>query len=189
MPSPAAHALGGLIAAFLVDSIRRRPVLTPTLLLTAGAAAMTPDLDLFTGSHRTYSHSIGAVVLVGLMAWLVMAIRNRGPRGLRTAIVLAAAYGSHLVLDWLSRDTSKPSGVMMFWPFSSEFYVSGWNAFGEVSRRYWIPREFVLGNLSALAWEMLMLVPVVVLAWVLWSVRTLETKNEERNTNNASPTR
>jgi hypothetical protein len=49
----------------------------------------------------------------------------------------------------------------------------------------------VLGNLTALAWEMLVLVPVFLLAWAVWSKRTLEgeTKNEERQTNKARPTR
>ncbi len=189
MPSPAAHAIGGLAAAFLVDAVRRRPLLTPALLVTSAAAAMAPDLDLLFGSHRTYTHSLGAVFIVSVVSWVVVSARGRVRNATRTAVILAAAYGSHVLLDWLSKDTAAPSGVMMVWPWSSQYYVSGWNVFGEVSRRYWIPREFVLGNLSALAWEMLMLAPVVVLAWVVWSVRTLETKNEERNTNNASPTR
>jgi membrane-bound metal-dependent hydrolase YbcI (DUF457 family) len=182
MPTPTAHAIGGLAAAFLIDALRRRPLLTPALLVTSAAAGMAPDLDILTGSHRTYTHSLGAVFIVGVVSWLVVTARGSMPKATRTAAILAAAYGSHLFLDWLSKDTATPSGVMMLWPWSSEYYVSGFNVFGEVSRRYWIPREFVLGNLSALAWEMLILLPVLVLAWVWWSGRTFQ--NEYRRTKN-----
>jgi inner membrane protein len=178
MPTPAAHALGGLAAAFFVDSVRRRPVLSPALLAAAAAAAMAPDLDLLTGSHRTYTHSLGAIFIVGIVSWLITHRRVRSP--LRAAVSVMAAYGSHLVLDWMGKDTSSPPGLTALWPFSSDFYVSGWNLFGEISRRYWLPREFILWNLQALAWELMVLLPVVMIAWTRWSSRTLETKTPTR---------
>jgi hypothetical protein len=100
-----------------------------------------------------------------------------------------AAYGSHLLLDWMGKDTSIPPGFTALWPFSSDYYVSGWNVFDEISRRYWLPQEFVLGNLRALSWELAVLTPLLFVAWTRWSGNTLTTKNEERETNNASPTR
>ena len=171
MPTPAAHALGGLAAAFLVDSVRRRPVLTPALLVASAAAAMAPDLDLLTGSHRTYTHSLGAVFIVGLVSWLVMQRRVRS--AVPAAVIVMAAYGSHLVLDWMGKDTSNPPGFTALWPFSPDYHISGWNLFGEISRRYWLPQEFVLWNLQALAWELMVIGPIVLLAWVAWSKRTL----------------
>jgi membrane-bound metal-dependent hydrolase YbcI (DUF457 family) len=176
MPTPAAHALGGLAAAFLVDSIRRRPMLSPALLAASAAAAMAPDLDLLAGSHRTYTHSLGAVFIVGLASWVIA--RGRVPSAVRAALIVMAAYGSHLVLDWMGKDTSIPPGFTALWPFSSDYYVSGWNLFGEISRRYWLPQEFVLGNLRALSWELAVLTPLLVVAWARWSSNTLKTKNE-----------
>jgi membrane-bound metal-dependent hydrolase YbcI (DUF457 family) len=187
MPTPAAHALGGIAAAFLVDSFRRRPVLSPALLAASAVAAMAPDLDLLVGSHRTYTHSVGAVFIVGIVSWLIM--QRRAPSALRAAVIVMAAYGSHLLLDWMGKDTSIPPGFTALWPFSSDYYVSGWNVFGEISRRYWLPQEFVLGNLRALSWELAVLTPLLFVAWTRWSGNTLTTKNEERETNNASPTR
>ncbi|HUP39194.1 MAG TPA: metal-dependent hydrolase [Vicinamibacterales bacterium] len=173
MPSPAAHALGGLATAFVVDAVRRKPLLTPALVVTAAAAGMAPDLDLLFGSHRTYTHSLGAVLIVGVMSWVVTAGRGRLRDATRTAAILAAAYGSHLALDWMSKDTATPSGVMMVWPWSSAYYVSGWNVFGEVSRRYWRPEEFIFGNLRALTWELAVMTPLLLIAWVWWSRSTL----------------
>ncbi len=172
------HALGGLAAAFLADSTGRRRQLSPALLIASAALAVAPDLDLLIGSHRTYTHSVGAVLVIGLTSWLVM--RGRVPNAMRAAAILMAAYGSHLVVDWTGKDTSTPPGLMIAWPFSSAFDVSGWNLFGEVSRRYWLPTEFVLGNLRALSWELAVLSPLLILAWARWSRRTL--RNEEGKT-------
>ncbi len=170
MPSPVGHALGGLAAAFVVDSLARRPRLTLPLLAVAAALAVAPDLDLLAGSHRTYSHSVGAVAIVGAVCWLFLRARHASSAG---AALLTAAYASHLPLDWLSKDTSHPSGLTVLWPLSSAYYISGWDLFREISRRYWLPEEFILWNLQAVAWELMVLLPVVLMAWAVWSKRTV----------------
>jgi membrane-bound metal-dependent hydrolase YbcI (DUF457 family) len=186
MPSPLGHAIGGLVAAFAVDSIARRPRLTLPLLAAAAVVAVTPDLDLLVGSHRTYTHSIGAVAVIGLISWLVL--RARHPRSAGAA-VLTAAYASHLLLDWLSKDTREPSGVTALWPFTAKYYQSAWTVFGETSRRYWLPEEFIISNIKTAIGEIALIAPLLFMAWTFWSRRTLTTKTEERKTNTASPTR
>jgi LexA-binding, inner membrane-associated putative hydrolase len=156
MPTPVGHALGGLAAAWM---FRRRAGLALACVL----AAVVPDLDLLFRSHRAYTHSIGAVAIVALVAWLVM---RRGPHTLGSTLAMTAAYGSHLLLDWLGKDSSNPPGLMALWPFSSGFYISGLDLFKEVSRRYWSLDEFVLGNLNTLGWELLTLGPLAALAWL-----------------------
>lgn len=176
MPSPVGHALGGLTAAFIVNAFARRPGLTLPMLAAAAAISISPDLDLLIGSHRTYTHSVGAVSVVFLVCWV--AFRKRAS-SVNTAAMLAAAYASHTALDWLSKDTSYPSGLTALWPFTWTYYKSGLNAFGEISRRYWRPEEFIVGNMKAAAWECAVLAPLLLAAWVFWSKRTLVTKNEE----------
>jgi membrane-bound metal-dependent hydrolase YbcI (DUF457 family) len=181
------HALGGLAAAFIADSAVRCHQLSPTLLIAAAAVAVAPDLDLLIGLHRAHTHSVGAVFLVGVTSWL--ALRGRVTSPIRAATILTAAYASHLVLDWMGKDSSSPPGLTIMWPFAETYYVSGWNLFGEVSRRYWLPEEFVLGNLRALSWELALLLPLLLVAWAHWSSRTL--RNEKRTPKNdkASPSR
>lgn len=186
MPSPVGHALGGLAAAFVVDSLARRPTLTLPLLAASAVMAIVPDLDILAGSHRTYSHSVGAAAIVGVVSWL--ALRARGSSG-AAAAVLTAAYASHLPLDWLSKDTSYPSGLTVWWPFTMTYYKSGWDVFGEISRRYWLPGEFILGNVRAASWELAVLTPLLVVAWARWSRRTLKRNNEEGKTNRARVSR
>ena len=182
MPSPVGHALGGVAAAFVVDALARRPSLTLPLLAASAALAVAPDLDILAGSHRTYSHSIGAVAIVGVVSWLVR--RARGSTGVGAA-VLTSAYASHLALDWMSKDTSYPSGLTALWPFTMTYYTSGWDLFGEISRRYWLPGEFVLGNFKAASWEFVLVAPLVFIAWVMWSERTVTAKSAERKTKSA----
>ena len=174
MPSPVGHALGGLTAAFLINAFARRPALTVGLLAMSAALAIAPDLDLLVGSHRTYTHSIAGVTIVAVAAWLVLRTR---PAGASAAAALAAAYASHLALDWTSKDTSQPSGLTALWPFTSRYYKSGLDLFGEVSRRYWLSDEFIIGNIKAATWEFVLLAPCLFFAWVFWSKRTL--KNTE----------
>ena len=169
MPTPFGHAIGGLAAALFANSAARHPGLSPPFLLAAVAAAVAPDLDILFGSHRTYTHSVGAAATVGLVSWLFLRRRANAP----AAAAITAAYGSHLLLDWLGKDTSRPPGLTALWPFSSTYFMSGCDLFGEVSRRYWLLDEFIFGNLKALGWEMLVLTPVLLIAWVVWSGRTI----------------
>ena len=184
MPSPVGHALGGLAAAFVVDALARRPRLTVPLLGAAVALAVSPDLDLLAGTHRTYTHSIGGAAVVALACWLVL--RARHGTGAGTAL-LTAAYASHLPLDWFSKDTRHPRGLTALWPFSDRYYQSPWPVFGETSRRYWRPEEFIVSNAMEAMLEVAVLLPVVVMAWMFWSRSTLKTNIEERKTNKARP--
>jgi membrane-bound metal-dependent hydrolase YbcI (DUF457 family) len=170
MPSPVGHALGGLTAAFLINSFTRRPALTAGLLAASAAIAVAPDLDILVHSHRTYTHSVGGVAIVGLAAWMILRTRPAGAAG---AAALTAACASHLALDWTSKDTSLPSGLTALWPFTSRHYKSGLDLFGEISRRYWLPEEFIIGNVKAAMWEFVLVGPFLFLAWVYWSKKTL----------------
>ena len=75
--------------------------------------AIAPDFDLLAFNHRGESHSIGAAMLAGALAWLL----TRSPRW---GAAVALAWGSHLLLDWLSNDTRPPLGIMALWPFNRE---------------------------------------------------------------------
>lgn len=153
MPSPVGHALGGIAAAWRLVPRRNRHA---AALLAAVAVA--PDLDLIVGTHRGASHSIGAAVLAGVAAWLFL----RNPRW---AAAVALAWGSHVLLDWLSNDTRPPIGIMALWPVTSAYYKSAVEIFPPVSRRYWEARFWVY-NLRAVTAELILLGPLA--AFALW---------------------
>ncbi len=169
MPSPIGHALGALAAGWAVlpappppsaTAGRRwleRPALRQGALVVA--VALLPDLDLLLGAHSQWTHSVGAVGLVFLAAWL--AGRGRHPR---LAAALALAYATHPLLDWLGQDGTPPYGVMGAWPFSTRFFYSGADLFTGISRRYWLP-GFLAHNLAAVAREVVLLTPPTLAAW------------------------
>jgi membrane-bound metal-dependent hydrolase YbcI (DUF457 family) len=168
MPSPLGHALAGVTAGWAIagpaptspGAARRYLWRTAALFATLG---MLPDLDLLVdGHHRTLTHGLGSAVVVGV---IVAIVARQGRLGLASA----AAYASHILLDWLGSDTSPPIGVMALWPFSRDYHQSDLHLFYSVSRRYWMP-GFVAHNLRAVAWELAILVPLIAAAWLRQTV-------------------
>jgi len=160
MPSPLGHALGAVAIGWLIAPQRGREAAVAAV--TYAAIGVAPDLDLLVGTHSTYTHSVGAVGLVFLGA---LAVARRP----RVAAAIAAAWASHLLLDWLGSDTSPPIGIMALWPFSREHYQSSFYLFDAISRRYWLPEQFVWGNLRAAMRELLILGPIAALShWVTY---------------------
>jgi membrane-bound metal-dependent hydrolase YbcI (DUF457 family) len=179
VPTPLGHALGGLATAWFSSAISgpANPKVrhgSAKLALGCVVAAVSPDIDILFHSHRTFTHSIGAAAIVGGAVWIAARL-SRQPadraRAASVALTVAAAYATHIVLDLLGKDTAPPFGLTALWPFSSRFYLSGADLFMEISRRYWKPDEFILGNLKAGAWELLVLGPVAAIAWYLNSRR------------------
>jgi membrane-bound metal-dependent hydrolase YbcI (DUF457 family) len=154
--------------------VPRRDVAGAAIL---AAVSIAPDLDLLVHRHRAESHSVGAAVIAGLLAFVitrrsaVAAVplppsltlrRTRRRARLRWAVAVTLAWGSHILLDWLSNDTRPPLGVMALWPFTRDYYKAGIEIFPPVSRRYWESR-FWLYNLKALVVEVLILLPIATL--------------------------
>jgi membrane-bound metal-dependent hydrolase YbcI (DUF457 family) len=156
MPSPVGHLLGGIAAGWNVAP--ERGLRTAVLLGFAGAAA---DLDLLAGTHRGPTHSITAAVMT--LAVVALLTRN-----LKWGSAASAAWGSHVLLDWLATDTSPPIGEMALWPLTRSYYESPLHLFPAVSRRYWLP-EFWIYNLKALVIELAILGP---LAWAVMAWRS-----------------
>jgi membrane-bound metal-dependent hydrolase YbcI (DUF457 family) len=170
MPSPVGHALGGFAFGWLAarSSRLKRPLLAATIFAGLG---VVPDLDvLVEGTHRLYTHSVAAVGLVALLA--AFSLRAAGARdadaSARGALVAAAAaaYGSHLLLDWLGDDRSVPIGVRALWPLTDAYFQSSLRWFPPVERRYWLP-GFWTANLRAIGWELVVLAPLV--AFAVWA--------------------
>ncbi len=183
VPSPIGHALAGIAAGWFVQpggspsgarrlGFSRRDVRLLALFAVAGAA---PDLDLLVGAHSGPTHGVGAAALAGALTFGLFALRSgagargqspavggRGQTPWRLAAAVAAAYATHILLDWLGTDTSAPIGIMALWPFSHHYYESSAHVFMAISRRYWLP-EFWTWNLLALGRELLILVPIAAL--------------------------
>jgi membrane-bound metal-dependent hydrolase YbcI (DUF457 family) len=170
MPTPIGHALAGLAVAWSAEpptearSLGR--ALARPLTVLCVALAVLPDLDLlYPPMHRTATHSIGAIILVtiiaaGVTGWVT------GRINWRIAFVCAAAYASHIVTDWLGTDRSyAPYGIQMFWPFDKGWYISGWDVFPPVERRNPFSAATIRTDIAAAFREIVILGSVAVAIW------------------------
>jgi len=168
MPTPVAHALAG--TGIYLSSSRRRD---RWLWLTAVIAACFADIDFgisflaHQNYHHYFTHSLGFTTFFGLGAYFFSRLAGR-PRPGRDALILGAAYLSHVLLDMLSKDTAAPYGVELFWPFSDTFTISPVLVFDDIWRGTF---EKLLGlhNWLAVLREIFIVGPVVL--WLGWRRR------------------
>jgi membrane-bound metal-dependent hydrolase YbcI (DUF457 family) len=181
MPSPVGHALAGAAIAWSLDhrnetesdgtcgalrlrSGRGQP--RPHVLAwTCAALAVAPDLDLLgPWPHRTVTHSVLAVALMAIVSTIVTA-RVTGRLHWRVVLICTAAFGSHLLLDWMSEDTRLPRGLQLLWPFSEHWFISDWQFFRSTIRERIFSPNSIRINLLALVREIAILGPIAALAW------------------------
>lgn len=184
MASPIGHALAGIAVAWAADLVpgtRSWRLAAPTaswyeragngLTVTCAVLAAAPDLDLFFGRfHRTVTHSLTSVVLVALVAgWI--AARTRLPMR-RVVLMCAGAWATHILIDWLSADLSSPRGLQILWPFADTWFISGWDIFVGSERHQLFSAATMRRNVEAIAQEVAILMPIVVVLWLV-RVKTL----------------
>jgi inner membrane protein len=161
VPSPVGHMIAGVAAGWLVAGapLPRARWREATFFAAVAAA---PDLDLLVGAHSGPTHSLGAGLIVAVAAFAAHRRWRTPLASLRPAvfaIACAAAYMSHVLLDWLSSDTTAPIGVMALWPASRLHYESDLHLFMAISRRYHQGWTFIRQNGIAFVRELLILVP------------------------------
>jgi inner membrane protein len=145
-----------------------RELRDPRRLLPVLGAALAPDLDLLLRfvdgrqHHQQESHSLGLALLAGAAAALV-AWAARWPRPGRLGMVVALGWASHVLLDYLSADTSAPVGLMALWPLSRDYFKVPWPLFLDIWRR--LDLAGLQHNLVAVAWEAVLLAPPLLLVW------------------------
>jgi len=178
MPSPVGHALAGLAVAWAADLVpgnrawRTAPASASWVrragngftLACVGLGA-APDLDHLFVAHRTITHSIGAVAVVGVVAATLAANAHRPIA--RIATMCAAAYSTHLLLDWLGVDMYPPRGLQLLWPFSGEWFISGLDVFRQTARQALLTPPIIIKNLLAILQEVAILGPVVLALWLV----------------------
>jgi len=160
MPSPLGHALGGLTVGLIALGPRPRttaPLSTP-LVLACMAAAAAPDVDFLWNRHSMETHSVGAALIAGLVAWVMT-------RQWRWAVAVALAWATHPLFDWLGSDDGPPLGVVALWPWSHEYFFGELYVFDSIGRNMRDP-NFWPSNLRAVVKEVLLLGPGV--AGLLW---------------------
>jgi inner membrane protein len=190
MPSPIGHALAGVAVAWSAEQLPGSAGLARPfplgVTLSCVAIAVLPDADLlYLPIHRTVTHSIGATILVTILAIAVtgkvtrLSTLRRAQISGRSSthpaahvawglvLMCAAAHASHLLLDWLGADPSAPFGIQALWPFSHRWFISGFDLFPPTVRRHVFSAASMAINVKAAVREIAIMGPIV-LALGLW---------------------
>lgn len=132
------HGAAGYLA---YEVVRRNGPPRPVLLAAAVALANAPDLDFLPGLlvgqpalyHRGVTHTLGAVVVIGIVVGLAFRIfGRRHGTATRAALWVAAVYASHLVIDFFTTNVQPPRGARLLWPLSGEYLISPVTPLGEI---------------------------------------------------------
>jgi inner membrane protein len=175
MPSPIGHVLAGAAIAWTFEAAEgtkppqaAAPSTNWRFVALCAALAALPDIDLLLMPiHRTMTHSVTAafavfIVAAGVTGWVT------GRVHWLIAIACGAAYGSHVVMDWLGADASRPYGIQAFWPFSHHWFMSPLPVFPGTERRVPLSARSMWINLKAAAAELAIM---GTLAWAAWRAR------------------
>ena len=133
MASPALHALIGAGLGYFTAGDASLPLFASLRkagwAIAAGAAlACLADVDYVPGllrgymntTHQQATHGIGWALEVALGTWLVGRALKPQRFGWRTLVLLLAAAGSHLAIDWITADHFAPYGFAAWHPFSGD---------------------------------------------------------------------
>lgn len=185
MPTPIGHALGAYAAMVALEpgliSDRRKASVTAGAAFVIGSLA---DADFlvayFTRAeflhHHYFSHSIPFALGLAALTFLICKIL-RINRPEKIAALVAAGYGSHLVLDYFAHDGSFPYGIPLLWPFTDKHFIAPVEIFLSIQRGAF---EKLLGlhNLAAIGIEIAVLLPLAVVAHI--RAKGLNAKTQRR---------
>jgi membrane-bound metal-dependent hydrolase YbcI (DUF457 family) len=204
MPSPIGHAIAGVALSWAAQGIaprltpdltslrqdlggppeqQRKPSVGPAptfvrkhaLTLTCVALAVLPDIDLlYMPLHRRMTHSVGAVLVVFIVATAVTGwvTRRFGTRAVAIGVVCAAAVASHVLMDWLSLDAQLPYGVQALWPFTDQWYIAPRAIFPGTERRELLAAWSQTANARAIVWEVGVMTPIAAAAGIMRRYRS-----------------
>ncbi len=163
--------MAGVIVAWscerLPSSLRPATRLSGSLMAASLSAALAPDLDLLHQPlHRMGTHSLVAVALMTIVAAAVTRWVT-GRIDWRIAALCGAAYGSHVLLDWMGEDFYAPRGVQLLWPFSDAWFISEWDVFRRTQRANPLSLLTMTHNLWTAAQEIVILGPIMLILWIV----------------------
>jgi len=143
--------------------------------------ANLPDIDLLFGYmvgrpteyHHLWTHSLTFVFLVGLLfgfgTW-----KLKGQDGFKAGLTASMIVGSHVVADFLALDRGELKGIQLFWPMSTNYYISKWIVFQDVVKastsRAFVGSLFCRHNLNTVLTEIVILGPIL-LCMIIWHLK------------------
>jgi hypothetical protein len=175
MCSPVGHSVVGVAIGLLVilqagcgmRTYARTVWRRKGLILLFVFLANSPDVDYLPGLisgdlnhyHHQVTHSLVWVSVFSLGIWLMWRALDRSA-GVREFIYVCVAAASHLLVDMLTQDGAAPYGIMLLWPFSTEYMQAPFWVFGMMAKND-LRMVFQWSNFFTMLRELLLTVPLV----------------------------
>lgn len=150
------------------------------MILLFVVVANLPDIDFLPGlilddpnayHHHYLSHSLGFAVFVGAVLGYYFS-RRKSRNFLWYFLLFSCVCFSHMVLDYVTADTSEPVGLPMFWPFTRSYYYAPFSVFAAVHKTGGSSASFLksllaLHNFWVALWEIVVFVPVLTIIKII----------------------
>lgn len=171
MATTVAHGLIGIVfycAARRITVGNRKLPLSVGAFLLAAVVANIPDIDmlislLIYGDHRILhggiTHTLFFAFAGGVMVWL---FAYKSIYRAVLSIAVAMVLSSHVLVDFFTGPAiglNHSHGAMLLWPFDGARLVSQITIFRGVEHANILP-----GALATAAWELVLLLPITVIA-------------------------
>ncbi len=179
MCTPVGHSLLGAAVGFTRDTrFYKKAGFWIFVLFFANLPDMDYLFGIFSGNpnlyHRYWMHSLGFVLLCGILVLILSRLFMKRWE-VKWSLFSVFLMLSHLLIDYLGKDSSIPSGIQLFWPVSSQFVIAPVTIFREVSKSSssdgFIQSLFCMYNLWTIIQEFVILGPLVGLAFLVQKYR------------------
>ncbi len=172
MCSPVGHSLAGY-ALYLACNKNCKLIGNWNKIILYISAANAPDLDFIPGIflgdanrfHHGISHTLGFSLLFALCMYMIPRFR-----AIKYFAIFFSLYFGHVVIDFLTADSSTPFGVMLFWPFTQRYFISSFSLFSDIHHLF-LSDLFDLHNVKAMVWEAVFFLSIIALLTFVRKIR------------------
>ena len=176
MASPVGHTILGIAVSslFWKQFAFKKWVFWGAVLLFANLADFDYFFGFFTGNpnayHRLWTHSFGFVLFTGIIVLLRCRMTTR-TWDFRWPVFVMILMSSHLIIDYLGMDTRGNIGIPLFWPISSECFISPVSVFRDIHKSHsshnFVQSLFSWYNGITVLLEVAVAIPFVILIFYL----------------------
>lgn len=172
MPSPIGHSIISLGIYYFSKTKINKIFLEWKNLIFVLIAGNLPDIDFIPGLlkgelnkyHETYTHTLVFAVIVSFFVWVVLFF-FKYKKAYKIAFFSFVLIYAHIIFDIFNFDSRPPIGVMLFWPFTEQYFYLKMPLIYPFDRQN-LENLFSKDGLFALFTEILVSVPILVLGIV-----------------------
>ena len=139
MATPVGHSFAGYFFYIFGDGEKKTFEWKKLILFVffANLADIDYLFGLFVGRpnlyHHQFTHSLAFAFIIAI-TFTMFFRATVAKKFWASFLIIFACYGSHILIDYFTLDTSFPFGEQLFWPFSKAYFVSSFSIFRDIHK-------------------------------------------------------